>query len=361
MDARGLGVRVAPDLVRRAPGGARRAVRRPCPGRPSCATSSSMSSSGSTPGSMAAVSARTAPLNASNQSAEAAGSVVSIRRTLQLLGKDHMAFDASSLRFGDMIAAASALAAVHLHAVPLVQGIVRGFGQSQSESENAWRRSASSIFLLLLILVVIGAVVVRAIGAESTCRSRSGTSSSGPASWPRSTSCSGSSTCPVRSARPPTPWTRSGCGATSTSADRSGSSSRSSRRSAWRSAGSCRRASAVRRSRASTAAIGGAPGGGPLGGGQPGGYGGSPLVASPSAASRLASRGGQPVGGSPAAAQRAGAARAELGGVGTRVRAPRPPAAEPRAGLVRGPRGEARLRYWDGQQWTDQTADRPLG
>jgi hypothetical protein len=83
----------------------------------------------------------------------------------------------------------------------------------------------------------------------------------------------------------------------------------------------------------------GAAGGGPLGGGQPGAGG----YAQPGA--------GQPAGGQPAAAQPAAA---------------QPAAAEP-AGQAAGgnpapdwyedPRGEARLRYWDGQQWTDQTAD----
>ena|SRR5829696_1315707 len=104
---------------------------------------------------------------------------------------------------------------------------------------------------------------------------------------------------------------------------------------------------------------GGGPGagaGGPLGTGQPaGGYGGQPA-------------GGQPVGGAPAGggpgAASAGAADPGAGaGAGAGVAG-----AGAGAGAAGGggnpapdwyddPRGEARLRYWDGTQWTDQTAN----
>jgi hypothetical protein len=91
--------------------------------------------------------------------------------------------------------------------------------------------------------------------------------------------------------------------------------------------------------------------GGPLGGGgEPaaGGYGQQPAAGQPV--------GGQPAGGAPAAGAAAPGAGAASAG-----------AADPGAGAAAGgnpapdwyedPRGEARLRYWDGQQWTDQTAD----
>jgi len=85
----------------------------------------------------------------------------------------------------------------------------------------------------------------------------------------------------------------------------------------------------------------GAAGGGPLGGGQPGGYaqptGGQPAAGQPV--------GGAPAGGAPAAAPAAGAAD------------PGAAAGNPAPDWYEDPRREARLRYWDGQQWTDQTAD----
>jgi hypothetical protein len=80
----------------------------------------------------------------------------------------------------------------------------------------------------------------------------------------------------------------------------------------------------------------GAPGGGPLAGGQPaGGYSGQPA--------------GQPVGGQPAGG--AGAASAGVADPGAQA------AGQPKADWYPDPQGQARLRYWDGTQWTDQTAD----
>ena len=89
---------------------------------------------------------------------------------------------------------------------------------------------------------------------------------------------------------------------------------------------------------------GGGAAGGPLGGGQQaGGYGGGPLGG-----------GGQPAGGQPAAAQPAGGAGAASAGAAD-------PGAQaggqPKADWYPDPQGQARLRYWDGSQWTDQTAD----
>jgi Protein of unknown function (DUF2510) len=95
---------------------------------------------------------------------------------------------------------------------------------------------------------------------------------------------------------------------------------------------------------------GGGAGGGPLGTGQPaGGYGGQPAGSQPVGGAPV---GGAPVGGAPGAASAgaadpgAGAGAAAAGGGGN-----------PAPDWYDDPRGEARLRYWDGTQWTDQTAN----
>lgn len=83
-------------------------------------------------------------------------------------------------------------------------------------------------------------------------------------------------------------------------------------------------------------------GGGPLGGGQPGEQpaGGQPV--------------GQPVGGQPTSQQPGGGTGAASAGAAD-------PGAQaggqPKADWYPDPQGQARLRYWDGSQWTDQTAD----
>jgi hypothetical protein len=86
--------------------------------------------------------------------------------------------------------------------------------------------------------------------------------------------------------------------------------------------------------------LGGGPGAGsPLGGGQPAGGplgGGQPV-------------GGQPVGGQPAGG--VGAASAGVADPGAQA------GGQPKADWYPDPQGVARLRYWDGTQWTDQTAD----
>jgi hypothetical protein len=93
--------------------------------------------------------------------------------------------------------------------------------------------------------------------------------------------------------------------------------------------------------------IGGGVGGSPLGGGQPAG---GPLG------------GGQPVGGQPVGGQPAGGyAGQPAGGVGAASAGVADPGAQaagqPKADWYPDPEGKARLRYWDGTQWTDQTAD----
>ena len=75
--------------------------------------------------------------------------------------------------------------------------------------------------------------------------------------------------------------------------------------------------------------LGTGTGGGPLGGGQP------------------AAGAGQPAGGAPAATAAPAASGAPAGAGG----------GNPAPDWYPDPQGQARLRYWDGSQWTDQTAE----
>jgi hypothetical protein len=89
--------------------------------------------------------------------------------------------------------------------------------------------------------------------------------------------------------------------------------------------------------------FGGPAAGGPLGAGAGPGAGvggpaaGDPVTGAPGA--------GAPAGGAP------GAGGAAAGGGAAEA------AGQPKADWYPDPKGEARLRYWDGTQWTDQTAD----
>ena len=93
---------------------------------------------------------------------------------------------------------------------------------------------------------------------------------------------------------------------------------------------------------------GGQSAGGPLGGGQP--VGGQPVGGQPV--------GGQPVGGgqtavaTPTGGDPAGGGATQVGGD-----AAGQAGGSPKADWYPDPEGKARLRYWDGTQWTDQTAD----
>jgi hypothetical protein len=93
---------------------------------------------------------------------------------------------------------------------------------------------------------------------------------------------------------------------------------------------------------------GGQPAGGPLGGGQP--VGGQPVGGQPV--------GGQPVGGgqtavaTPTGGDPVGGGATQVGGAGAEQAG-----GSPKADWYPDPEGKARLRYWDGTQWTDQTAD----
>ena len=86
--------------------------------------------------------------------------------------------------------------------------------------------------------------------------------------------------------------------------------------------------------------------GGPLAGMTQGGGGSGPSPAAATPAASPAATPAQPAGGAAAAAPAGGAAAAApAGGAGAK------------ADWYPDPRGEKRLRYWDGSQWTDHTAD----
>jgi hypothetical protein len=89
---------------------------------------------------------------------------------------------------------------------------------------------------------------------------------------------------------------------------------------------------------------GSAGGGGPLGGGQ---QAGGPLGGGQQAGGPLG--GGQPAGGATAVQPQQGAAAGGGAAAGA--------GGGPKADWYPDPQGQARLRYWDGTQWTDQTAD----
>ncbi|MEA2480164.1 MAG: hypothetical protein QOJ07_2086 [Thermoleophilaceae bacterium] len=100
--------------------------------------------------------------------------------------------------------------------------------------------------------------------------------------------------------------------------------------------------------------LGQGAGGGPLGGGQPaGGYAQQPVGGQPFGGQPA---GGQPLGGPPAADPGATTAQ-PIGGAAAGAEQPTTAAAGPKADWDPDPQGQARLRYWDGTQWTDQPAD----
>jgi hypothetical protein len=265
-----------------------------------------------------------------------------------------MAVDTNRLRFGDMIAGGSAVLLFFFMFLNWYKATVKAFGRKESDGASAWDALGfGKVFLLILIIIVIGAVVVRLLGAEAQI--------------------------PV-----PLGAVMLGAGVLATlyilfriidlpgefgdAADALNSIPNAAGVDA-----DVGRAFGIFLS--FLAAIGMAVGGflsmnergeaipgvgGPLGagagagGGPLGGGGGGPLGGGQPAAGGYA----QPTGGQPAAGgQPAGGAGAASAGV-----------ADPGAGAAAGgggnppadwyddPRGEARLRYWDGQQWTDQTA-----
>jgi len=256
-----------------------------------------------------------------------------------------MAFDANRLKFGDMIAGGGALVLFISLFLDWYKVEIKGFGGANiggaSEGGNAFDAlGIGPVFLVLVAVVVIGIVIVRALGAE-------------PAGLPV-----------------PLSTIILGLGALATlyilfrilvlpdgdipdaledavDFGRSFGIFLALLSALAITAGGF--LSARERGEAVPGVDGGlggpatGAGGGPLGAGQPagGGYAGQPAGGGP--------LGGQPAGGAPAAgagaAPAAGAADPGAGAGGN-----------PPADWYDDPRGEARLRYWDGQQWTDQTA-----
>jgi hypothetical protein len=256
-----------------------------------------------------------------------------------------MAFDASRLKFGDLIAAGGAVVLFISLFLDWYTADVEGFGSipgGEGGIGSAWDAlDIGSIFLLLVVLVVLAIVVLRALGNE-------------PAGLPvpLSTIVLGLgalatlyvlfrllvSPVDVPDVLEDAVDIGRGIGVflalLSVLAIAAGGF-----------------LSARERGEAVPGVAGGTgAAGGPLGGGQPpaGGYG-QPTAGQPGA--------GQPAAGPPAGGAPAGAAPA--------AGATAPGAAEPGAQAggspapdwYEDPRGEARLRYWDGTQWTDQTAD----
>jgi hypothetical protein len=236
-----------------------------------------------------------------------------------------MALDTSRLRFGDLIAGGSALALFIFMLFPWYKASVKAFGASQSESDNAWAAlGIGKLLLLLLLLAVIGAVVVRALGAEAQ------------SPVPLSTVIMGAGALATlyilwRIVDLPGDWGNAqdfesiGGAGVDVSVGRTFGIYLAFLAAVGMVAGGF--LSARERGEAVPGIDGGlggagTAGGGPLGGGQPAA--------------------------TPAATPAAGAAPAA---------AAQPAAAAPKADWYPDPQGVARLRYWDGAQWTDQTAD----
>jgi hypothetical protein len=241
-----------------------------------------------------------------------------------------MAVDTSRLRFGDLVAGGSAVALFIFMLFPWYKVSVKGLGVGQSEGGNAWETlGPGDFFLLLLILVVIGCVAVRALGAEanvpaplSTVMLAAGALAALYILW-RIISLPGA----LGDAKDQLN-ALGRVGGVSVDIGRSFGIFLAFLAAIGIAVGSF--LSARERGEA-VPGVGGGLGGY---GGAAGGGGGGPLD------------GGQP----------AGTATATPAGVGAASTSVADPAA-PKADWYPDPQGQARLRYWDGAQWTDQTAD----
>lgn len=243
-----------------------------------------------------------------------------------------MAFDASRLRFGDLIAAGGAVVLFISLFLDWYNVEFEGFGGigGASEGGSAWQAlSFLDILLLLIVLVVLAIVVTRALGVGLPTLP-----------VPLSTvilAAGALATLIVLFRLIVSPVDVPGALDDSISVGRSIGIFLALLSALAITAGgflSAReRGDAIPGVGAGTGTGGGPLGGGPAGGGQP--TGGQPAA-------------GQPVGGQP-------------GGPGAASAGPSDPGAQaggqPKADWYPDPEGKARLRYWDGTQWTDQTAD----
>jgi hypothetical protein len=235
-----------------------------------------------------------------------------------------LAFDSSKLKFGDMIAAGSAAILFISLFLNYYKVEVKGFGQTLSDGISAWDAfSVGDLFLLLVVIVVIAVVVIRATGATVSV----------PVPLSQVVLVAGGLATlyilyriinsPAPSGLPDGIDVKRSIGIflgflAAIGITAGGFLSARERGDAIPGVGG--------------AGFGGGAGS-PLGGGQPGGGyqgGGYQQQATPAAQPATAAQ--------PAAAQPAAAS-------------------SPKADWYPDPQGQARLRYWDGTQWTDQTAD----
>jgi hypothetical protein len=258
-----------------------------------------------------------------------------------------MAFDANRLKFGDLIAGGGAVVLFISLFLNWYKVELKGFGGANlggaSESASGWEAlGPGDIFLVLIVIVVIAIVVMRALGAApaglpvplSTVILGLGALAALYTLFRIFSIPHGDVPDAVEDA---VDFSRSigvFLAFLSTLAITAGGflSARE-------------RGEAVPGVEGGVGGPAGGAGGGPLGTGQPAGgaYAGQPAAGQPV--------GGQPAGGAPAGgAPAAGAASAGAADPGAGAGGNPPP------DWYDDPRGEARLRYWDGQQWTDQTA-----
>jgi hypothetical protein len=251
-----------------------------------------------------------------------------------------MAFDTNRLKFGDLIAGGGAIVLFISMFLDWYNVEFKGFGGTgigaTSGGGNAWDAlGIGKILLLIVILGVLGAVVVRAVGAQVSLP------------VPLSTVILGLGAIAVlytlfRLLVIPHGDVPSGF-------DKAFSFGRSIGVFLAFLSALAIAAGGYLSAKERGEAVPGVDGAG-LGTGGTGG-GGGPLGGQP-AAGEQAYGGQQPYAGQPAGAA------TTAGGVGAAsAGAADPGAAAPKADWYPDPQGQARLRYWDGTQWTDQTAD----
>jgi uncharacterized protein DUF2510 len=258
-----------------------------------------------------------------------------------------MAFDANRLKFGDMIAGGSAIALFIFMLFPWYKASFEGFGTKKSDGFNAWSAlGGGDLLLLLLILIVLGAVVARAVGADAQVPVPLGPVILGAGALAALYILYRIIDLPGDIGAANDAINAISGGHAGFDIGRSFGIFLSFIAALGMAAGGFL---SLRERGEAIPGVGGplgggAGGGGPLGGGQPAGGplgGGQPVGGQPV--------GGQPVGGQPAGG--VGAASAGVADPGAQA------AGQPKADWYPDPQGQARLRYWDGSQWTDQTAD----